>query len=122
MYMKFIFSLLVVGLSLPLSATTIVCSGKVDTLAYHSPNKLMIKLSGMNRPVFFCSPDAEWRVAGTSYVTGPETCKILYSTFLAIKMSEKTVANMYFDGDQVPSDCQSWGSWQQANIRYYQMN
>jgi hypothetical protein len=102
-------------------AAELICNGKVDILSYHSPNNLMIKLSSMNQAVFFCSPDIEWKVAGTQYVTGPETCKTLYSTFLAIKMSEKSIARMHFDGDQVPNDCNGWGGWQKANIRYFQI-
>jgi hypothetical protein len=103
------------------TAATLVCSGKIDRLSYHSPNKFMLKLSSMNTPVFFCSPDMEWKVGGTSYVTGAETCKTMYSTFLAIKMTDKSITSMYFDGDQVPSSCNSWESWRQANIRHYSM-
>ena len=100
-------------------AATVVCSGKVETLAYHASNKLMIKLSSMNAPVFFCSPDSEWVVTGTSAKTGPETCQALYATFLSAKVSGETIKNMYFDGDQVPAACNSWASWQSANIRHF---
>tara|TARA_R110002072_G_scaffold33030_8_gene100244 strand:+ start:101 stop:472 length:372 start_codon:yes stop_codon:yes gene_type:complete len=102
-------------------AATVVCSGTVDALAYHGNNKLMVKLSSMNAPVFFCSPEFEWAPTGTTYKTGPETCKTLYSTFLAAKMSGKTINSMYFDGDQVPATCSSWGNWKQANIRYFSL-
>ncbi|MBQ4890692.1 hypothetical protein J8L86_12600 [Shewanella sp. MMG014] len=118
---KLILSVFFASCSLPLSGATLVCSGKVETLSYHAPNKLMIQLSDMNRPVFFCNPDAEWKVTGTSYITGPDTCKTLYATFLAIKMSDKVVESMYFDGAQVPSDCQSWESWNYANIRHFKI-
>jgi len=104
------------------AAGTVVCSGKVESLAYHANNRLMVKLDSMNVPVFFCSPDSEWIVTGTDHKTGPETCKAMYSTFLAAKMSGLAINNMYFDGDQVPSTCNSWGNWQQANIRYYSLN
>lgn len=79
--------------SLEVMAGTLVCNGKVKDLSYHANNKLMIKLEGMNVPVFFCSPDSEWSISGTSYITGPEMCKTMYSTFLAAKMSGKTITS-----------------------------
>lgn len=103
----------------PSYAATLVCSGKVEALSFHANNRLMIKLSGMNVPVFFCSPESEWIVAGTAFKTGPETCKALYSTFLAAKVAGETIKNMYFDGDQVPAACNAWASWQSANIRHF---
>ncbi len=105
--------------SLGAVAGAVVCAGKVQTLGYHAQNKLMIKLDSMNVPVFFCSPDSEWSVPGTTYITGPNTCKTMYSTFLAAKMSGKTINALYFDGDQVPSECNGWNSWDTANIRHY---
>jgi hypothetical protein len=101
------------------AAGSVVCSGIVETLAYHADNKLMVKLTSMNVPVFFCSPDSEWTVSGTTYKTGPQTCQTLYSTFLAAKMASKPIKNMWFDGSQVPSSCNGWSSWQSANIRNF---
>tara|TARA_R110001599_G_scaffold249359_1_gene449223 strand:- start:11562 stop:11957 length:396 start_codon:yes stop_codon:yes gene_type:complete len=98
---------------------TVVCSGKVDSLSYHSPNKFMVKLESMNRAVFFCDADTNWNVSGTGYVTGPESCKTMYSTFLAAKMAGKQIKSMYFDGADVPVNCSSWESWKSASIRHY---
>jgi len=119
--MKKFFSSLCLGalLSANSMAGTVVCSGHVQTLSYHANNKLMIKLDTMNEAVFFCSPESEWSVSGTVYVTGAETCKVLYSTFLAAKMSGRPVNGMYFDGDQVPASCDAWTRWSAANIRYF---
>ncbi|WP_072680854.1 hypothetical protein [Arcobacter sp. LA11] len=105
--------------SLVAVAGTVVCSGKVEVLAYHANDKLMIKLDSMNHNVFFCSPDSKWSVLGTSHTTSPNTCKTMYSTFLAAKISGKTIKDMYFDGDDVPSSCNKWEAWKKANIRYY---
>ena len=102
-------------------AGTAVCSGKIAELAYHANNRLMIRLETMNKLVFFCSPDSEWSVAGTNYVSGPETCKTLYSTFLSAKISGKSITSLYFDGDDVPASCNNWGSWKKANIRFFQI-
>jgi hypothetical protein len=101
---------------------TITCEGKVKTLAYHANNQLMIQLESMNAPVFFCSPDSEWSVSGTVYVTGPDSCKTMYSTFLAAQMSGKVIKSMYFDGDQTPASCSGWGNWSRANIRFYRLD
>ncbi len=100
-------------------SASLYCSGEVEELAYHGNNKLMIKLSSMNRPVFFCSPDAEWTVPGTGYKTGKETCKTLYSTFLSAKISKTPIKTMLFDGDAVPATCSAWEPWKAASIRYY---
>lgn len=103
-------------------ARELICSGEVDTLSYHTDSQLMIKLSSMNTPVFFCSPDNQWVVNGTAYKTSPQACQTMYSTFLAAKMAGKPVTNMYFDGDQVPGSCNGWSSWAKANIRHYLVN
>ena len=101
------------------SAGQVVCAGTVEVLSYHADGVFMIKLSSMNKPVFFCAPDREWVVAGTPYKTGPEACKMMYATFLAAKSTGKPIDNMYFDGDQVPSSCSGWADWREANIRHY---
>ena len=120
--MKKLIATALIVCSFSATSAELVCGGTVDVLAYHANNKLMIKLSNMNTPVFFCSPDSEWVVSGTPYKTGPQTCQTLYSTFLAAKLANKTLSSVYFDGDQVPADCNSWGSWANANIRHFAVN
>jgi len=39
-------------------AGTIQCNGTVEKIGLHASNKLMLKLSSMNKAVFICSPDA----------------------------------------------------------------
>jgi hypothetical protein len=121
-YGNLIFSFMFVCVfSLRANAAELVCSGKVAVLSYHSNNQFMVQLESMNAPVFFCNPDAQWSVSGTTYITGPETCKAIYSTFLAAQMSGKIIHSLYFDGAQVPASCNSWGAWSNANIRHYQL-
>jgi len=105
--------------SLNANGSEITCSGKVAALGYHANNQFMIQLDSMNAPVFFCNPDSQFTVSGTSYITGPETCKTMYSTFLAAQMSGKVITSLYFDGDQVPSSCNGWAAWSSANIRHF---
>ena len=121
---KLIVALIVtVFLSSQARAGTIVCSGKISVLAFHTPNGMMIQLDSMNVPVYFCKTDEVHTVAGTPYSTSPETCKTLYSTFLAVKAAGKTVSGMYFDGDSAPTTCNGWsGAWLSANIRYFSLN
>lgn len=94
-------------------------NAKVQHVGYHADNRLRVQLDNMNFGVFFCNPEEEWTVSGTTYTMGPETCKALYSTFLAAKLSGDTIARVHFDGDAVPSSCDGWASeWQSAVIRY----
>ncbi|WP_372627601.1 hypothetical protein [Arsukibacterium sp.] len=121
-YLKLPLVALLALFSHSVTANGLVCAGEVETLSYHADSQLMIKLSSMNTPVFFCSPDNQWVVNGTAYKTSPQACQAMYSTFLAAKMAGKPVANMYFDGDQVPASCNGWSSWAKANIRHYLVN
>lgn len=117
--MKYIVMILIAMAASSASAGTLVCSNsKVKTVAYHGNNRLMVQLENMNVPVFFCNPDAEWSVSGTTYVMGPETCKAVFSIFLSAKASGKPVTRIHFDGDDVPETCDGWESWKSASIRY----
>ena len=119
MVKKTVVTALLAGIHLNCYGATVVCSGTVDVLAYHANNNLMVKLSSMNTPVFFCNPDSNWTVA-PGYTTGPQTCKALYATFLTAKVTGTSLSAVYFDGDSVPATCNAWGPWVSANIRYFQ--
>ena len=103
------------------NAGTIVCSGTVEDISYHANDKLMIRLSSMNVPIFICNPSAEWVVAGTSYRTSAETCKTLFSTFLAARISGQEIRSLYLDGADVPASCGAWEPWKSANIRHFKL-
>lgn len=100
-------------------AATLTCPGKVRQVILHANDKFMLQLDTMNEPVFFCQPNATWTVPGTPYTTSAETCRALVAVFLAAKAQDKTFAVVYFDGDEVPASCNSWGGWKSANIRYF---
>jgi hypothetical protein len=100
-------------------AGTLTCVGTVDKLAFHSPGRLVLNLSSMNTPVFVCSTDAEWIVAGSGYTTSPAACKALYATFLAARTTGGTLDYIHFDGDQVPASCTSFPAWTNVNVRYF---
>jgi hypothetical protein len=68
--------------------------------------------------VYFCDPTNPWSAPG-GYSISPEACRTLYATFLAAKVSGIPVTNMYFDGTRVPATCDTWLTWQSANIRHY---
>jgi hypothetical protein len=106
--------------STPALAGEVICGGTIESLAYHASNSFMIKLSSMNTPVFFCNPEQTWTVPGTTGETGPESCKLMYATFLAAKTMKTSFGGIYFDGDSVPTSCDKWESWKVANIRYYE--
>lgn len=109
-------------LSFGVKSAELICGGTVEELSYHANTngngEFYIRLSGMNKAVSFCSPDAVFSVADTTFKTNPEACKMLYSTFLAAQSSGRVIANMYFDGP-LPSSCQSLQSWTRANVRYF---
>ena len=101
------------------SAGTLICENtKVKKIAYHANNRLMVQLENMNTPVFFCNPETEWSVSGTSYKMGAETCKAVFSMFLSAKATGANISRVHFDGEQVPATCNSWQSWSSAVIRY----
>ncbi len=101
------------------STAELVCSGTVEEVSYHANDQMMVRLSGMNLAVFVCNTETTWTVTGTGYTTGPKTCAAMYSTFLAAKLSGKPINSVYFDGADVPTTCNGWGSWKNANIRHY---
>jgi len=103
------------------SAGSISCSGTVDYLSFHAPDTFMIRLSSMNTAVFFCKPETTFTVPGTTYTTGPQTCKALIALFTTAKVTGTEIAGMYFDGDDVPATCSGWGPWKSANIRHFSL-
>lgn len=106
---------------LPVQAGTVVCAGTVEYLGYHSGigNGLMLKLSSMNTSVFICDPDDTWTVSGTPYTTRPNACKAMWAALMAAKAAGTSFGGIYFDGDDAPADCSTWGNWKRANVRYY---
>ena len=99
-------------------AGTVVCSGTVETIAYHANNSFMVRLSSMNTPVYFCNPETTWNLAG--YSTGPQTCKMLYAMFLAARESGRAFSVVYFDSDDAPTACNTWATWKSASIRFFE--
>jgi hypothetical protein len=108
-------------LSVSAYSGTLTCTGTVDELAYHANGRFMLKLSSMNTAVFFCNSDVEWAVSGTGYKTSPETCRMLYSTFLAAKAMQSSVDYIHFDGDEVPASCDSFERWANVHVRFFRL-
>lgn len=101
------------------SAGELWCAGTVENVGFHSPGRLMLKLSSMNTPVFICSTDETWAPAGANgYSTTPAACKTLYATLLAARTSGTALQTVLFDGGQVPAACNGWANWANANVRY----
>jgi len=117
---RIVLPVLLAAVASPAHAGNIVCSGTVEQIAYHQPGLLMIRLSSMNVSTFFCSTDSNWAPAGSlAGVTTPGACKTLYATFLAAKLAGGTLNNVYFDGDQVPTSCNTFPNWTKVNLRYF---
>lgn len=98
---------------------TLQCAGTVDKIGMHASNRVMLKLSSMNRAVFICSPSYDWTVTGTTYSTSPDMCKTLVSMLMHAKATGAEIGNMWFDGDAVPASCTTWEAWKSANIRHF---
>jgi len=116
--MKYLISILVF-LSATAFAGTLQCTGTVEKLGLHSNDRILLKLSSMNNAVFICNPNANWSVPGTGYQTSPETCMAMLSMLMHAKATESEMGQVWFDGDNVPSSCNSWQSWQSVNVRYF---
>lgn len=117
--MKRIFLILVTFATFASSAGSLVCSGTVESVAYHSNNKLMVKLSSMNTPVFFCSTNSNWTITGAEGRTmSPESCQVIFSVFLTAKTTKEPLTRVHFDGNDVPDSCSEFENWKSAFIRY----
>lgn len=104
--------------SLQCYAGTIQCSGKVAQIGMHANDKIMLRLTSMNRPVFICSMAERWEVDGTVYKTTVEMCKALYSMFLTAKTTGAEVGDVWMDGNDANS-CSSFESWKKVNVRHF---
>ncbi|KLN66542.1 hypothetical protein [Vibrio sp. VPAP30] len=106
-----------------ISTTTLAgelqCSGTVERLGLHANDRIMLKLSNMNRAVFICSPNSNWTPPGAGYQTSAETCKSMLSMLMHAKSTSTVIGSLWFDGDDVPNNCASWGDWKSANVRYF---
>ena len=115
---SFLLILLASLFSINCYAGTIQCSGKVAQIGMHANDKIMLRLSSMNRPVFICSMAERWEVSGTGYKTTIEMCKALYSMFLTAKTTGAEVGDVWMDGDDANS-CSTFESWKRVNIRHF---
>ena len=106
--------------AIPAMAGTVVCSGTVLTVAYDTPDRVMLRLSSMDAPVYICSLSSVWSVAGSTNTTDPATCRAFFDMLLSAQALGATVTSMYFDGDSVPAACDQWGAWKTASVRYFQ--
>ncbi|NQY35761.1 MAG: hypothetical protein HRT37_12485 [Alteromonadaceae bacterium] len=98
---------------------TIQCGGTVEKLGLHASDKILLKLSSMNAKVFICSTNSEWTVSGTGHKTSAETCKAMLSMLMHAKATKADMGSVWFDGDDVPESCDSWGNWKNTNIRHF---
>lgn len=104
------------------NSASVICEGTVETLAYHGPGTLYVKLSGMNVNVAICSTDTNWGPAGSQTgLTTPSACKTINASLLVAKQAGTVVKNMYLDGDTVPPTCTTFPAWSQVNLRFFEI-
>ena len=117
--MKKLLFIVVALITTSLQAGTLVCSGTVEKIGLHAPDKIMLKLSSMNTAIFICNPNTNWTISGTSYTTSAKTCSSMLAMFMHAKATNASVGSVYFDGAAVPTSCDSWANWSSANIRFF---
>lgn len=100
-------------------AGTLQCPGKVAQIGMHANDKIMLRLTSMNTPVFICSMSERWEVSGASYKTTVEMCKAIFSMFLTAKTTGAEMGDVWMDGDDVGDSCTSFKSWGKVNIRHF---
>lgn len=116
---KYFLVLILLLHSAVLNAAELLCSGIVDELSYHASNRFMLRLSSMDVAVFSVIRMRNGWSQAPAIKTGPNACKMMYSTFLAAKATGKRLTSMYFDGDDVPASCDGFENWKSVNIRHY---
>jgi hypothetical protein len=117
---RLIFGLFLTSVACAASAGTIVCSGKVLDIGYHQPSLVMLRIEGMNTPVYVCNLSANWAAPGSLVAPAtPEACRALLSAMMAAKASNAVIKDLYFDGDSVPSTCGAFVPQSQVNVRHW---
>ena len=100
-------------------AGSLVCSGTVEDIAYHSNNKLMVRLSSMNYGVFICDLSTDWVITGAEgRITAPETCQSILSMLLTARSTNQQINRLHLDGDTVPETCGEFTPWSSVFLRY----
>ena len=95
------------------AANSFPCAGTIEILGVHSPNNVILKLSGMNTLVKICDLESE---VGNSYPISTEQCKISYSTLLAARAMNKTMT-IYFDNIPSATSCSNFSNYELATAR-----
>jgi hypothetical protein len=99
-------------------AGTVICEGTVEDLRFHQPGLIGLRLSSMNDFMWICNINEPFNPPGASTIS-TSTCKTIYATLLAAKISKLTVQGVYFDGDQVPSSCSNVQAGGSVFIRHF---
>lgn len=98
-------------------AGTVVCAGTVDEVAIHQPGLVAVRLSSMNGYLFVCRLDADYTPAGASTISSA-TCKGIYAALLTARNTGNAVKSAYFDGDAVPTSCNTVQQGSQVFLRF----
>lgn len=90
------------------------CTGTVETIGIHSPDKVILRLSGMNTSVVICNLN---QTLGTVYPVSPQQCKAAYATLLLISTLRKQTT-VWFDNTTTGTNCSNFAPWEMATARY----
>ncbi len=104
----------------PSYATTdgIVCTGTISILGVHGTDRVMLKLSSMNKLVQICHLN---NIMGSTYPITPEQCKVAYSTLLVAYSMQKSI-RVYFDNVQTGTSCSTFVASEVATARWVHLD
>ncbi|WP_145985372.1 hypothetical protein [Marilutibacter maris] len=88
------------------------CQGELTYLALDASGSVNIAIDGVSPVHGVCN-----LLADDGYKASPESCKAMYATFLAVKMSERAVQVFY--EDPVLTDCSQIAPWSKQRGYYY---
>jgi hypothetical protein len=96
----------------------ISCNGTIDVLGVHGTDRVILKLSGMNKVVQICHLN---NTIGSTYPITPEQCRMAYSTLMTAYSLGKTI-NVWFDNVQTGTSCSTFKAWEIATARWVHLD
>lgn len=92
---------------------SIVCSGKIDTLAIHGTDRVFLQLQGMNTVVQICNLGA---TVGTTYPVTAQQCKASYAALMFALATDRTMS-IHFDNVVTGTNCTNFVAYEVATAR-----
>jgi hypothetical protein len=92
---------------------SVVCSGKIETLAIHGTDRVFLQLQGMNTVVQICSLGV---TMGTTYPVTAQQCKPSYGALMFALATDRTMS-IHFDNVVTGTNCTNFVAYEVATAR-----